>query len=172
MALEELRLLNAADCSAFRAIRAEGLAVSPSAFGESEAEFSRSTDEQVIHRFAGEQSRCAGYLLDGKLCGVAVLSRMWGEKSAHRGLIWGVYVQPQLRGKGVATKLMERVIQEVPTYRNPALRHLFLKVARGNAPAIALYKGLGFVECGVEPEALLINDSYVDEILMIRAFSE
>ena len=171
MSQREIRLLSAADTTAFRELRLEGLRLSPTAFGESEREFASSSTESITQRIVGENNRAVGLFVAGKLVGVAVLSRMRGEKCQHRGLIWGVYVQPQFRGRGFAREIMRAALAEVPSFHGPSLAHLSLKVARGNDAAFALYKGLGFEECGVEPEALLVDGNLVDEILMIFRLS-
>ena len=40
-----------------------------------------------------------------------------------------------------------------------------------NAPAVALYEHLGFKRYGTEPRSLLVNGRYLDEYLMVLAFS-
>ena len=55
--------------------------------------------------------------------------------------IHGVYVAPELRGKGLGTELITYALREA---RKNSARKVDLKVARDNVHAIDLYKRYGF----------------------------
>ena len=48
---------------------------------------------------------------DGILAGMMGFKREYGLKLRHKGCIWGVYVSPAHRGKGLASLLLSEVIE-------------------------------------------------------------
>lgn len=75
-----------------------------------------------------------------KIAGFAVFRFAAGEAE-----LLSLAVTRKWRGKGVGGALMQAARQDL---RNSAVRHMFLEVEDGNAHALRLYKGLGFVEVG------------------------
>lgn len=156
-----LRQLTEDDCAAFRDIRLAGLRESPTAFGSSyAAEKDRSLDE-----FAATIAKnyLVGAFIEGALAGVAGFYQLSGEKVAHRGQIWGVYVDPAHRGQGLARALMEDVLM----HARGIVSQVHLCVVTGNEAALHLYESLGFVAYGIEPDALRIDGRSYDEHLMV-----
>jgi ribosomal protein S18 acetylase RimI-like enzyme len=92
-------------------------------------------------------------------------------KQRHKGWIWGVFVAPEYRGKGVARALLVRLLDILPEL--PELECVLLKVATTQREARRLYMSVGFRAFGIEPRSLKVNDSYIDEehmILDVRTF--
>lgn len=56
-----------------------------------------------------------------------------------------IALDPEVRGRGLSAELLRR---HAARARRAGAERLFLEVAADNAPALALYKGLGFVEIG------------------------
>ncbi|MGP1458931.1 MAG: GNAT family N-acetyltransferase [Treponema sp.] len=79
-------------------------------------------------------------LLDGALAAKAGTNAL----GFHAAQIGGVYVKPEFRRRGYAFCALYRVLKNVFTAKNVAV--LFVKNA--NAPAIALYRALGFEKAG------------------------
>jgi ribosomal protein S18 acetylase RimI-like enzyme len=156
-----IRRLAEMDAVAFRELRLAGLLEASTAFGSS---YSKEKDSTVAD-FAGTIGRnyVAGAFVDDKLVGVTAFYQSSGEKVAHRGNIWGVYVDPAHRGQGTARLLMEHVLAHAQTI----VEQVHLCVVTDNAAAVRLYESLGFVSYGVEPRALLIDGRYYDERLMV-----
>ncbi|SRR6266571_573225 len=77
---------------------------------------------------------------DGKLAGYICPMLVIDE-----GHILNVAVDPALRGKGIGRLLVEKVLAEC---RDRGAEFVSLEVRPSNLDAIALYKGMGFVECG------------------------
>jgi RimJ/RimL family protein N-acetyltransferase len=155
-----IRRLEPEDTGAYRGIRLEGLKHHPEAFGSTfEAEFTRPL-AWFFDRLS--QSTVFGAFWRTELLGAAGFAVRSGEKEAHKGLLWGMYVRPQARGAGVARRLVEAVIE----YARPRVELLQLSVVVGNERARRLYAGLGFVEYGIERNSLKHNGRYYDEILM------
>jgi RimJ/RimL family protein N-acetyltransferase len=157
-----IRQLTPADTALYRGIRLAGLKHNPEAFGSTfEAEFikplawffERLSNSQVFGAFRGAE-----------ILGVAGFAIRAGEKEAHKGLLWGMYVRPNARGAGIARRLVEAVI----ACARLRVELIQLSVVVGNEQARRLYAGLGFVEYGLERNSLKHNGRYYDEILMAK----
>jgi ribosomal protein S18 acetylase RimI-like enzyme len=105
-----------------------------------------------------------GAFEEGKLIGTAGFFRRPNSRERHKGHIWGVYVQPESRGKGVASALMQEIVRRARALEG--LEQITL-VASANLPAQRLYKALGFESYGIEPHSLKIGTDYVDDVLMV-----
>ena len=152
-----------ADEPVLHALRLEALRAHPEAFGSSVAEESAGLPAWVAaHLAAGQVS---GAWDEGTLAGMAGLWREPGEKARHRGGLWGMYVRPPWRRRGVAAALVRHALDRAAA---TGLEQVHLAVGAANPGARALYESLGFVAYGVEPRALKIGDAYVDEVLMVR----
>jgi ribosomal protein S18 acetylase RimI-like enzyme len=163
----ELRLLTVDDAEALWHLRLEALRNDPASFADSAEEHLNTTVEtsreflskkDPVHNFV------VGMFEEGKLSGTAGFFRRSNNKERHKGHIWGVYVQPQSRGKGVARALMQEIIRRA--HGIEGLEQVTL-VASANLPAQRLYKALGFESYGIEPHSLKIGAEYVDDVLMI-----
>jgi ribosomal-protein-alanine N-acetyltransferase len=60
--------------------------------------------------------------------------------------VLNVAVDPDCRRRGIARALMVRAVEYAAARK---VRHILLEVRRSNAPAIALYRGLGFYATGL-----------------------
>ncbi len=78
--------------------------------------------------------------IDDKVVGTALLST-YKVISGFRGMVDDVVVDSAQRGKGIGRKLMERLLEEG---KNLGLDEILLFTGHHRAPAIALYKSLGF----------------------------
>jgi ribosomal-protein-alanine N-acetyltransferase len=56
-----------------------------------------------------------------------------------------IAVAPELRGRGVATKLLGKILQELPAF---IVEKVYLEVSEKNCPAISLYQKAGFTNIG------------------------
>ncbi|MBQ0958267.1 GNAT family N-acetyltransferase [Ideonella sp. 4Y11] len=153
-----IRRLGPADATAHRALMLGAYAREPEAFTSSVAERidlpldwwarrlgAEGSDEQVWGAFAGP-----------RLVGAAGLSRKPRERTAHRGFVFGVAVEPDLRRQGIARRLVRCV--QADALHWPGLRLLELTVSDGNASARRVYEDCGFVAWGCEPRALALDD--------------
>lgn len=157
-----IRQLTPGDAALYRSIRLEGLKQSPEAFGSTfEAEFTKPL-AWFFERL--RSSVVFGAVRDAKILGVAGFALRDGEKEAHKGLLWGMYVRREARGAGIARRLVEAII----AYARPHVELIQLSVVVGNDQARRLYARLGFVEYGVEKNSLKFRGRYFDEILMAK----
>jgi RimJ/RimL family protein N-acetyltransferase len=158
----EIRRLGADDAAAYRDIRLEALERHPDAFGAGLDDERNMTPDDVTDRLAN--SIVFGAFEDGVLVGVAGWYRLSGNKLGHRGALWGMYVQPGARGKGLGTALVRRVLDDA----SGQVDQLHLTVTAANGAARRLYERAGFASYGVEPRALKIDGDYLDEVMMVR----
>jgi RimJ/RimL family protein N-acetyltransferase len=98
---------------------------------------------------------------DSEFVGITGLYRETRLKTKHKGHIWGVYVLPEWRGRGIARVLMQRAIAYARGWAGLQLLHL--SVTAGNTAALRLYESLGFVTWGTQPKALYVDGVYFDE---------
>ncbi len=155
-----IRRLEAADAERFRDIRLEGLRHAPEAFGSSFEDESAHDLSWFAERLQG--SHVLGAFDGSKLLGVAGFLVQRGRKSAHKGLLVGMYVRPAVQGRGVGRALVEAIL-DVARERVELIQ---LTVERNNRAARRLYTNLGFQDYGLEKDALKVGDRYLDEILM------
>jgi ribosomal protein S18 acetylase RimI-like enzyme len=161
-----VRRLPPGDAALYREIRLEALTQAPEAFGSTfEAE-----SGQPLRWFADRLDTAAVFgAFDGaELLGIAGLYIQQGRKHAHKGTLWTMYVRPSARRMGVGRRLVEAVIEH-------ARRHvelIQLSVVSGNDEARRLYASLGFVEYGIETDALKADEQYWDEVLMAKPLSD
>ncbi len=156
------RRLTAADLAAYRTVRNEGLTNDSGSFrisvadddAQGEAVWKKRLDEDYV--VAVEDG--------GRILGIGGFSRMSGTKADHKGLIWGMYVRPEARGKGVG----DLVLQALVAHAQTVVRQLQLTVVAANPRAIAFYQRHGFRLYGVEPESIRHEGGFLDEALMWR----
>jgi RimJ/RimL family protein N-acetyltransferase len=163
----ELRALTAADTDAYRRVRLRALAEHPEFFGRAleEAETAAEMAEQLRSRHDGTESFILG-AFEEALVGIAGCSRDRPAKHRHKALIWGMYVTPEARGRGVGRALLEAAVARAGAWAG--VEQLLLAVAAHNEAALALYLSCGFEVYGVERRALKVRNGYVDEANMVR----
>ncbi len=146
-----IRLLTPDDWQSFRALRLEGLQQSPYAFaGAYEDESPR---DEAVWREKLEKSRIFGWFSEGVLTGMVGYYSLQGQYLEHRGRMFGMYVQPGMRGQGVGRQLVEAVLADAIG----TLEMMFCGVHDGQEEALRLYLRCGFEIWGVEPNAVKIK---------------
>lgn len=161
-----IRALNEQDAEAFHAMRLYATQNYPAGIVPTyEEESKRTPDESRGVVRATEDRVVFGAFAGDKLVGITGLMRDPRRKLAHKGLIWGVFVDPAWRGAGIARRLMDAVIARA---RALGLLQVQLVVSVSNPRARALYRSCGFVRYGVEPRGLCIDGEYADDELMVR----
>jgi ribosomal protein S18 acetylase RimI-like enzyme len=163
------RKLNRGDVVEFQRLRLFGLRESPAAFGSSFEEssvLSRQSFESMLD-FSDADGAVQGAFDGGRLVGVGGLKRETRLKEKHKGIIWGLYVDPEFRNRGVAREIMQRLVEQARAMTD--LVFVKLTVLASNEPAKRLYEKLDFIKFGCEPKALLIEGKLFDEDYMLLA---
>jgi len=160
-----IRRLTPADASAFQTLRLVALKEEPTAFGSSYEEEKDSPASTIEDRLAVKPDRGSfGAFENDTLVGIVGLGRERMNKLAHKGLIWGMYVIPKARGRGIGRSLLLEALSLARSV--PEVRQVNLCVNASNAEAIRLYESAGFKVFGREPGAMLINGELHDEVHM------
>ena len=153
---------NAADAGLYRAIRLEALRANSEAFGSA----FETENAQELSWFSDRlgTSTVLGAFRDAELVAMAGFAIQQGQKRAHKGLLWGMYVRSSARGTGVGRRLVEAVLDVARQH----VELIQLTVVRENESARRLYASLGFVDYGLEKNSLKQDGRYYDEMLMAR----
>ena len=147
-----------------RDLRLAALKAEPTAFGEPYARAALRTPDEWRERLASASSWLVFAEQGARLVGLAGAFVDAGEPGAVN--IVSVYVDPSVRGRGVGRALLTALIDRVAEASHPA--RFRLRVNDTNAPAIALYRSLGFMAVGIERDALQHDGVSYDELIMER----
>lgn len=90
------------------------------------------------------------------------ISRHERPTRAHGGTL-GMGIIPAYRDRGLGRQLIERTLEEA---RRLGFVRIALSAHADNARAIALYRKVGFVEEGVERDAICVDGRYCDLVTM------
>jgi RimJ/RimL family protein N-acetyltransferase len=163
----EIRILERDDAAAFRALRLAALRECPTAFSSSYEEECDIPLAQAAERMAPNRGRAVfGAFNGGDLVGTLGIYRERKRKLDHKAVIWGVYVAPALRGRGIARQLLERALAYAASM--PGLLRITLGLNTANAAAIALYESAGFEPFGLERGFMRVDGVLHDELHMAR----
>jgi len=164
-----VRPVRPSEVEALRALRIEALRCCPVAFTAdlSEAE-TRPLDawRDQVTRGGGDGTELILVAAEGEH--LAGMTGVWAPKSgkcAHVGTVWGVYVRPPFRGRGLAERM---ILAGIEWARTISLLRLKLSVVEGNDRARRCYERCGFTAYGIERAAVRWDDRMYDEVLMGR----
>jgi len=166
-----IRRLGASDALAFSDLRREVTQENPVPMGLSfEEELTRTLDGFKAQLSAPLPNAVFGSFVEGELAATAAVSRVGQFASSHHKMVmWGVFTSPRYRRRGLSRMVVVTALRHA--FDNGA-RRVNLQVYVPNEPALALYRTLGFVDCGAEPEAVCLNGSCYDGIYMTLANDE
>lgn len=161
----QTRRLTPDDAAAFQHLRLSALLEAPSAFGSSFEEENSFPSSVIEDRLGLRPDRgLFGAFEDEELVGLVALGRESMQKLAHKAYVWGMYVKPEHRGKGIATALLSDALSLARSV--PEVVQVNLRVNAANACAIRLYEAVGFKQFGREPGAMYIDGEFHDELHM------
>lgn len=107
-----------------------------------------------------------GSLQDDQLIGVVRLVREQASKERHKATLYGLYVAPSARRRGIAHRLIADALATAGKLKG--LRQIRIGVVASNAAARTLYAKAGFVEYGREADALFVAGRFHAEFLMVK----
>ena len=159
-----IRRLEPSDVDAFRAVRLDALRLHPEAFGASYEDEAALDRAQLLERLSTSGLvRFGAFDEHGSMVGLIGLVIRSGAKQRHKAFLFSIYVDAAHRGTGLAQQLVEAVIAAA---REAGAIVLQLSVAAGNAPALRLYRRMGFTTYGIDRRSLKVGDRFHDEELM------
>jgi ribosomal protein S18 acetylase RimI-like enzyme len=166
-----VRTLTPADAAAFQSLRLLGLRECPTAFASSFDEECDYTLPAVAERLAPLDDRAVFGAFEGnELGGLLGIKRQEPVKLSHKAYLWGMYVAPAARNRGVGRELVTSALSFAATKLR--VRQVTLGVNAENVAAIALYERMGFTSFGREPCFMLVDGVPQDELQMVRFLAE
>ena len=154
------------DARALHALHVEALRNHPEAFAAG-AEETAAQERPWKGRFRRYHRQGLGAIClaasGERLVGMSGVYRRDLARARHIATVWGMYVRPAWRGRGVASELLAANIRWA---RANHVRIVRLAVSVANGRAIRCYHNAGFTVYGVEPDALHHDGVYYDELLM------
>ena len=166
MVIERLPTARAAE---YRALMLEAYAAHPEAFTSTVAERAGLPLAWWEARLSAESAAkevVLGAPQDGAIAGVIGLSFEQREKVRHKVTLFGMYVHPRWRRRGLGRQLVLAALKHAR--ERPGVMIAQLTVTEGNEPAEALYESCGFVRFGVEPFAVAAGSQYLSKIHLWR----
>ena len=152
----------------FKQLGLESFKNEPTAFLVTYEEESKISDEKWKERIDASIEGKIGVTLvarDGdKLVGRIGLSYQKYEKVKHIAHIWGTYVIPEHRGKGIGKLLLQKIIEQAKS--KPEIKKIKIEVNPSQVAAYELYKKLGFIEIGTAKMELYVNGTFHDAVQM------
>ena len=149
----------------YKELRLRALEREPQAFATQYAKDAAYPDTKWKERLAavgnGKSWTLFAQDTDGKLVGMVGGYRDENDLQNHSAQIWGVYVDKEVRGRGLAKALMKGIIDELET--DSDIQTIILEVNTDQASAAKLYERMGFVTVG-EPYPHLMGDGEQHQI--------
>jgi RimJ/RimL family protein N-acetyltransferase len=173
--LRVIRKATAVDFDKWWDLRKRALRDHPDAFGSTyEDALARplavARDQFVTTSIAHDNALFIAFNGDGALVGTVGIYRETSPKERHRMGIWGVYIAPEARGRGLGLRLTTAAIEHARTIRG--VLQIELTVASHNVPARRVYEQAGFRRYGRHPRGLMLDGTGIDEDLMVLMLDE
>lgn len=159
--MTSIRQLVSSDALALALLRRRALEEAPLAFAASLSDDRALSLEFLVKALDDVEEQAVFGGFDGAdLVGMAGVVRDSKVKRRHKASIWGMYVAPEGRRKGIARALLSSVIEHARGWK---IEQLYLSVSAAAPEARRLYESVGFRPWGREPRALAWNGHHVDE---------
>lgn len=159
--------LTPSDAAGYRALMLKAYEANPEAFTSNVSEraaLPQSWWEARLSERADSREIVLGALEGDRLVGVAGLRREARDKVSHKATLFGMYVSPSFRGRGVGNELVRAVLKYARS--QAGLTVVKLTVSDSNLSARHLYERNGFVSFGLEPYAVCLGKNYVSKVHM------
>jgi len=164
-----IRRLGAADVAAYRDLMLEAYERHPDAFTSSVAErraLPMAWWDARLDASPAAASVVLGAFEAQRLAGVVGIDFERREKARHKAALFGMYVPPPFRQRGLGRALVRAALDCIRT--RPGVTIVQLTVTDGNGAARSLYEACGFTAFGVEPFAVAVGADYVAKVHMWR----
>ena len=160
-----IRRLAPTDADALFALRQEALRDAPLAFLSSPATDPDTARTDTLAQLNHGATNVVFGALAPRLLAMVGLYQDGHAKAIHKAHIWGAYVTPAARGRGLGRAVMRAAIDHAATL--PGVTQLHIGVTETATTAHNLYESLGFVTWGTEPNAIRHAGTCVDERHMV-----
>jgi RimJ/RimL family protein N-acetyltransferase len=147
---------------------ARAIAADPEGFSPAAPDETRTVDEQ--RKLLEEVCADPRVLLlvaeragSGGIVGEASLRLVSRLRATSHARVFGITLARAVRRRGVGTRMMQTAIDWA---REHGVRRIELATFANNAPALALYRKLGFEVEGVRKGSLVLNGRVVDDVVM------
>lgn len=163
-----IRRLTPDDAEAFTRIRLLGLELHPEAFGTTADAWRAATPEQrssALELGSPPTDRFVlGAFTEDRLVGLLGFKREGRASLRHKGSLWGFFVHPDHRRRGVGEELLTAALAEA---RNcDGLRYVRLVATTSCGDAIRVFESQGFVRYGLEAGGLRLGDACFDQAFL------
>ncbi|HEX6095329.1 MAG TPA: GNAT family N-acetyltransferase [Thermoanaerobaculia bacterium] len=157
-----IRALGDEDIDAYIALRQRALREHPLAFSSSADTDFVSTPDSLRPQLA----RAPDWMIFGAFesdtfAGAVGIYRGRHAKTAHRMQLWGMYVAPEHRGRGLGAQLLDAAIAHARARGDVAWIDLGVTTAAGAARR--LYERAGFITWGTQHDVLRCEGHVADE---------
>jgi len=160
-----IRPLEERDVDAFIALRRRALEQAPLVFAASPEDDFVSSPQAVRDGIARAPDWIIFGAFDPELSGTVGVMRDRHRKMLHKVHIWGMYVLPEKRRRGIASALLAAAIAHARSLSGISAIHLGVTSAGDDARR--LYERAGFQVWGTQPDALRAGDRSVSEYHMV-----
>ena len=165
-----IRQLEVDDAEAYAKLRREMLLDSPLAFASSPSDDLFASLETTREQLRRAPESVIFGAFDPDLAGAVGLYRDRHVKSSHKAHLWGMFVAPDHRRRGIAADLLNVTLQYARDLTD--VTWVQLSVSSAAPAARKLYERSGFRLWGTEPEALRHDGQAVVEYHMALRLSD
>jgi len=168
----EIRLFTEQDAQVLWDLRMLALETDPWSFVDSPEELRTISVEEFATRLRSDNAEnfIVGAFEQHAAVGMVGCYQEAPLKRRHKAWIWGVFVNPAARGRGIARCLMQAAIGRAKAIDGVDM--VMLTVSVDQPAPRKLYESLGFRSIGVEPKGIKIGNQHHDEEHMVLEFSK
>lgn len=147
-----IRTLLEEDAEAYLQLRREMLVDSPLSFASSPEDAGAATLDDTRRRLRRAPESVTFGAFEPGLVGAVGIYRDTHAKASHKAHVWGLYVVPAHRSRGLARALLDTALQHAA--KLPGVEWVQLGVSSAAPAARRLYERAGFEAWGSEPDAI------------------
>lgn len=166
-----IRELTPQDAEQFRSLRRQAVALNEGGFATALDEWESKSLSEISgileEEFTSPNDFILGAFVDDNLVGMIGFFRPDKPKLERRGHIWGTFLLPEYRGKGVAGKLLDELVNRAR--HMSGLEHIQLTTLNKYRNSVNLYLSRGFRIFATEKTAVRLGDKSYDELYMTLA---
>ena len=163
-----IRRLTREDTERFSRLRLLGLELHPQAFSTGADAWRVATREHVGALLEPGDPPDDRFVLGAwegdNLVGLIGFKRERRRYVSHKGSLWGLFVHPDHRRRGVGTALLETALREAR--RGDGLEYIRLMATTTSEDAMRLFEAHGFVSYGVEEGGLCVEGVAFDQTFL------